>query len=405
MTFDAIIVGAGPAGSYLAYLLAQAGRSVAIIDKATFPRDKVCGGGVSRKALELLDFDIAPVVQKTIIGAYLAYRNEALTIKDITPPVGCTVLRSEFDNLLLQKAQAAGAQFSAATQFVDVAHDASAVLLHTSNGPLRGRFLLAADGVGSAVRSKVFGKQLVHYVPALEALVHLDDERMGIFAERALFDFAGMTRGYGWIFPKRDHLNVGVYSPFGGNRLRAELDRFMAHYSLLASAKAIDYRGYAIPVRNRRSEFERDRVWLIGDAAGFAESVFGEGIYFALRSAGLAAQALLRADGKPNTYSTLVRRALLPELRASRLIGSLLFRFPRFAFHHLVANPRVNRYFAGLISGDVGYRECVLRTAASLPHWLFHRAALQPGLAACQTAEHPARPSQSTTPMRRGRAG
>jgi hypothetical protein len=149
----------------------------------------------------------------------------------------------------------------------------------------------------------------------------------------------------------------------------------MAHYSLLASAKAIDYRGYAIPVRNQRSEFERDRVWLIGDAAGFAESVFGEGIYFALRSAGLAAQALLRADGKPNTYSTLVRRALLPELRASRLIGSMLFRFQRFAFHHLVANPRVNRYFAGLISGEVGYRECVLRPAASLPHWLFHRPA------------------------------
>jgi geranylgeranyl reductase family protein len=380
MIFDALIVGAGPAGSYLAYLLAQAGRSVAIIDKASFPRDKVCGGGVSRKALDLLGFDITPVVQKIITGAYLAYRNEALTIKDITPAVGCTVLRSEFDNLLLQRARAAGAQFSAATRFIDVAHDASAVTLHTSDGPLRGRFLFAADGVGSAVRSKVFGKHLVHYVPALEALVHLDDQRMGVFAERALFDFAGMTRGYGWIFPKRDHLNVGVYSPFGGNGLRAELDRFMARYSLLASPTAIDYQGYAIPVRNQRGEFERDRIWLIGDAAGFAESVFGEGIYFALRSAGLAAQALLLADGRPNSYSTLVRRELLPELRASRWIGSTLFRFQRFAFHHLVANPRVNGYFAGLISGDVGYRECMLRTATSLPRWLFHRATLQPGL-------------------------
>jgi geranylgeranyl reductase family protein len=380
MIFDALIVGAGPAGSYLAYLLAQAGRSVAIIDKASFPRDKVCGGGVSRKALDLLGFDITPVVQKTITGAYLAYRNEALIIKDIMPAVGCTVLRSEFDDLLLQKARAAGAIFSAATRFIDVAQDASAVTLHTSDGPLRGRFLFAADGVGSAVRNKVFGKQLVRYVPALEALVHLDDERMGIFAERALFDFAGMTRGYGWIFPKRDHLNVGVYSPFGGNGLRAELDRFMAHYSLLASPKAIDYQGYAIPVRNQRNEFEKDRIWLIGDAAGLAESVFGEGIYFAFRSAGLAAQALLRDDGRPNTYSTLVRRALLPELRASRWIGSMLFRFQRFAFRRLVANPRVNGYFAGLISGDVGYRECMLRTATSLPHWLFHRATLQPGL-------------------------
>jgi len=64
MIFDAVIVGAGPAGSYLAYLLAKSGRSVAIIDKADFPRDKVCGGGVSRKALDLLDFDIAPAAAR-----------------------------------------------------------------------------------------------------------------------------------------------------------------------------------------------------------------------------------------------------------------------------------------------------------------------------------------------------
>jgi geranylgeranyl reductase family protein len=380
MIFDALIVGAGPAGSYLAYLLARAGRTVAIVDKASFPRDKVCGGGVSRKALDLLGFDITPVVQKTITGAYLAYRNEALIVKDITPAVGCTVLRSEFDSLLLQKARAAGAQFFAATRFIDAVQDPSAVTLRTSNGSLCGRFVFAADGVGSTVRSKVFGKQLVRYVPALEALVQLDDQRMGIFAERALFDFAGMKRGYGWIFPKRDHLNVGVYSPLGGSGLRAELDGFMARYGLLANPQTIDYRGYAIPVRNQRSEFEKDRIWLIGDAAGLAESVFGEGIYFALRSAELAAQALVQADGRPNTYSKLVRRALLPELRASRWIGSTMFRFQRFTFHHLVANPRINGDFAGLISGDVGYRECMLRTATNLPRWLFHRPTLQPGL-------------------------
>jgi geranylgeranyl reductase family protein len=380
MIFDAVIVGAGPAGSYLAYLLAKAGSSVAIIDKADFPRDKVCGGGVSRKALDLLDFDITPVVHKTITGAYLAYRNEALTIKDMAGVAGCTVLRSEFDHLLLQKAQAQGARFFPATAFVDAAQDASAVTLQTSNGPLRGRFLFAADGVGSAVRGKLFGKRLVRYVPALEALVQVDAERMSVFAERALFDLGGMTRGYGWIFPKRDHLNVGVYSPFGGTELRQQLDRFIARYALLANPQAISYHGYAIPVHNQRGQFENRRIRLIGDAAGLAEAVFGEGIYFALRSATLAAQALLHADGRPDHYSALMRRVLLPELRASRQIGSLLFRFQHFAFHHLAANPRVNGYFAGLISGDVGYRECMLRAAASLPRWLFHRAAVQPGL-------------------------
>ena len=75
--FDALIVGAGPAGSHLAYLLAKAGRAVAIIDRARFPRDKVCGGGLTRKARSLIDFDIAPVVQETVGGAFVTFRNRA----------------------------------------------------------------------------------------------------------------------------------------------------------------------------------------------------------------------------------------------------------------------------------------------------------------------------------------
>jgi len=83
MIYDILVVGAGPSGSYLAYLLSKNGVKVKIIDKENFPRDKVCGGGISYKTVELLDFDISPVIQKNIAGAFLSYQNKNMIIKDL----------------------------------------------------------------------------------------------------------------------------------------------------------------------------------------------------------------------------------------------------------------------------------------------------------------------------------
>jgi len=369
---DALIVGAGPAGTHLAWLLAARGIDVAIIERQDFPRDKVCGGGVSRKALELLGIDLGPVVQKTIRGAVLSWRNETATVKDMTPPAACTVLRSEFDDFLLRRACGAGARFHPATAFVDLREAAAGLVVATDRGEFRCRRLFAADGANSAVRDRVFGRGLVHYVPALEALVQLDDEALARFGDRAVFDFAGTANGYGWIFPKRDHANVGVYSPFGGRGLRASLEALMARYAPLRGAGRVDYRGWIVPLANCRDEYARGRVSLLGDAAGLAEALFGEGIYFALRSAQLAAQAVTESglDNGGERYCELLRRQLCPELRTARRMAGLLYRVPQFSFRHLVLNERINDDFAGLISGTMSYRRCLRRTLAGFPRWL-----------------------------------
>jgi geranylgeranyl reductase family protein len=287
-TYDAIVVGAGPAGSHLAYLLAHTGRRVALLDEQRFPRDKVCGGGISRKSITLLDIDISRVVHRWITGAFLTFQNRTAVVKDLPCAVGCTVLRDEFDQMLLTRACEAGAQFFGETKFVDLYVHGPWVTARTSRGEFTGLRLFAADGVGSAVRTKVFGKRLVSYVPVLEALIAVPDAALQSFGDRAVFDFGGMPKGYGWIFPKRDHLNVGIYSPFGGTALRQHLREFIHRYPALHRPRRIEYRGYAIPLRNKAGVFERGPVVLLGDAAGLAESVFGEGIYFALKSAPLA---------------------------------------------------------------------------------------------------------------------
>lgn len=375
-TYDAIVVGAGPAGAHLACLLARAGWRVALLDKQRFPREKVCGGGLSRKSIALLDVDIAAVAHNWISGAFLTFQNRSAVIKDLRFAAGCTVLRSEFDQALLTRACEAGAHFFGETTFFDLREAGAGVAVETSRGELRGLRLFAADGVGSAVRTKVFGRRLVSTVPALEALIDVPDTTLEGFRDRAVFDFGGMPKGYGWIFPKRDHLNVGIYSPFGGSALRKHLDRFIDRYPVLRRRRRIEYRGYAIPLRNDAQVFERGPVVLLGDAAGLAECVFGEGIYFALQSAALAAQAEIARAGaaKSIRYTQLLRRELLPELRAARLLAKGLYSFQEFAFRHAVCNERMNQLFAGLISGDVGYRQCLHRAVLAAPAWLARSA-------------------------------
>jgi len=375
-TYDAVVVGAGPAGSHLSYLLARTGRRVALLDAQCFPRDKVCGGGLSRKSIALLDFDMARVVHRWITGAFLTFQNRAAIVKDMSCAVGCTVLRDEFDQALLTRACEAGAQFFGDTKFVDLHYLGPWVTARTSRGDFTGRRLFAADGVGSAVRTRVFGRRLVSYVPALEALIAAPDAALQSFGERAVFDFGGMPKGYGWIFPKRDHLNVGIYSPFGGIALRRHLMEFIDRYPALRRRRGTEFRGYAIPLRNRAGLFERGPVMLLGDAAGLAESVFGEGIYFALKSAALAAQSELARDGNAHfiSYTQLLDQELLPELRAASLLAKGLFTFQEFTFRHAVCNNRINQLFAGLLTGDIGYRECLRKTVLAAPMWMSQTA-------------------------------
>src|SRR5262249_16646836 len=270
----------------------------------------------------------------------------------------------------------AGAHFFEETSFEDLDMHGPGVTVRTSRGEFTGRRLFAADGVGSAVRAKVFGKQAVSYVPVLEALVAVPDAALDSLGERSLFDFGGMPKGYGWIFPKRDHLNVGVYSPFGGTALRRHLMEFIDRYPAMRLRQSIEYCGYAIPLHNKTGVFERGPVVLLGDAAGLVEAIFGEGIYFALKSAELAARAETECDDGAHSmqYTRLVRHELLPELRAANLLAKGLYSFQDFMFRHAVCNDRINELFAGVVTGDTSYRECLRKTVLTAPMWMSRSA-------------------------------
>ena len=372
---DVLIVGAGPSGSFLGYLLARDGYTVRIIDKATFPRDKFCGGGISNKTIELLPFDISSIVQKRIKGAFLSYQNCHTVLKDLHDRAGAAVLRSDFDHFLLQKAIDAGTKFDGNTEFIKAEKVGDQVTVTTSREAIKTRYVVGADGVMSRVRESVFGRGLVTYAPAVEALVSVSPDKAERMGDRVLFDFGGMPRGYGWIFPKKDHLNVGVFSIFPTRSIKQDLARFMSWYGILDSPSQVKHLGYAIPLKNIRREYERDNCLLVGDAGGFAESFYGEGIYFALKSAAVAAAAFNTAFDRPaeRFYGQLVKEQIQPDLTYSELNAKMFFPIQKFGFYRMVRSVHVNHYFSELIAGGVGHKECFYKTILTSPYWLLSK--------------------------------
>jgi geranylgeranyl reductase family protein len=337
-TYDVAIVGAGPAGSTAAYRLASAGAHVLLLDKATFPRDKPCGGGVTGRAARLIPFSIEPVVEDVVdrLECGLHYRHRFT--RRARGPLAYMTQRRRLDHFLLQKATEAGAE-------VRVGETADA-------RELDARIVIGADGCnGSSAKQLGLANGIVHGV-ALEA----NYPREGRFAGAMVLEIAVIRGGYGWIFTKGDHVNVGV----GGNeeegpRLRGELRRMCETYGI-DPAEARETRGYRLPLRLPGTLLARGRTAVIGDAAGLVDPFSGDGMYEAFLSAQLVTGAALevlagRAENL-DAYQAAVEQRIAPLTRAGWGAKRAFERFPR-ATYALARLPVTFRALEKLLRGDL----------------------------------------------------
>lgn len=337
---DVIIIGAGPSGTAAAYDLLNAGLSVLLLDKATFPRLKPCAGGLTIKAVEALRYSVAPVTQRICDDFHSRFAAKNRIYRSAHPVVHMTV-REEFDCFNLEKSIEAGAQFHKIGPITAITGNPGAWEVHTAETLFKGRYLIGADGANSRVRRLCF-EETRQFAFAAEALLPVKDA--GAYPME--MDFAGTCKGYAWIFPKGDHINVGIYALRGTRGVKSELVRWcQQRLGMTLDPKTIV--GHRIPIGGHGFRHQAGKPLLVGDAAGLADPFFGEGIFNALRSGQIAAQCILQQEqGRADTYNTAIS-VVRKDLAAYWMITRAFYRKPKLG-HRILSFPGVRH---GLMKG------------------------------------------------------
>jgi geranylgeranyl reductase family protein len=320
--FDVLVVGGGPAGSTTAYRLAEAGVRVLLVDKATFPRDKPCGGGLTVRAVRQCPVDPSPVVEAEVDLLELRFRYGDAVERRAAEPVIRMTQRRRLDAFLLDAARERGVEVREGTT-IDVT-DAPADIV------------IGADGAnGTTARAFGLGEGIVHGV-AYEGNVPYGAVSKEHYGGRAVVELGEIPGGYGWVFAKGDHVNVGVGAwQSEGPRIREHLARVCRAHNLDPS-QLESVRGHRLPLRRPGARLAGERALLVGDAGGLIDPVSGDGMYECFVSSKLATAAVLDLlEGRSSSlqaYEAAVAEALLPLHNASWKLKQALDRWPRLSW-------------------------------------------------------------------------
>jgi flavin-dependent dehydrogenase len=276
-------------------------------------------------------------------------------------------MRDRFDQFLLEKASREGAEILEGERVSEVKERDGGVEVECAKGRrLSCEYLVGADGPGSTVARSVGlpspkgrGIGLESEVP-LGSTVGFPEEEFRLIH----LDFGGVPNGYGWVFPKREGLSIGI----GGMLLEEEKVKLRQCYTSLVNRlsyldgnKAVPVLGHLLPSFYEEGQrVARGRVLLVGDAAYLMDPLMGEGIYYALRSGMLAAEAVSgsrRIGGLPSDiYQDAVNRHISGNLKWALGFSRFVFRFQRLAYRSLVRYPELADFYLGVLEGTEDYR-------------------------------------------------
>jgi geranylgeranyl reductase family protein len=349
--FDAIVVGAGPAGSTTAYRLARAGARVCLLDRARFPRDKPCGGGLTLRAVRQLPFSVEPVVEDRVCTLELGLRYGRRWSSDAVEPLVLMTQRSRLDEFLARQAAEAGADFRDGAK-VTAVDPAGAVTV--AGERLEADVVVGADGA-NGITARALGAASYEHGVALEGNVAYGHVSRARFGGRAVVELGVVHGGYAWVFPKGDHVNVGVGGwESEGPNLRGRLKELCSAFEI-DEGQVHDLRGHRLPMRGATLKPVEDRLLLVGDAAGLVDPLSGDGMYEAFLSGRLAAEVTLEllagGVGDLNAYATAFTQTFAQLERVSWRAKVAFERFPALAFR--LATTKISwRLFQAVVRGD-----------------------------------------------------
>jgi geranylgeranyl reductase family protein len=328
--FDVLVVGAGPAGSATAIHLARGGARVLLADRASFPRDKPCGGGLTGRALRRIPVDPTPVVERSVDRFALRLGYGSSFSRTHSETVIAMTQRRRLDAFLASAAADAGADFRENAKVDAIELDPDGVTATVGGNRVHAKVCVGADGANGVVaRAAEVETNIIHGV-ALEGNVPLSALDIPHLERTAVVELGIVPGGYGWVFPKGDHANLGV-GGWGseGPRLRVHLDRLASSYDVNPH-ELTEVRGHRLPMRRLGAAAQRGQILLVGDAAGLVDPLSGDGMYEAFTSAQLAAEAIL--GDSLVTYTSMLSAALDRHATASWAAKRALDRHPRLVF-------------------------------------------------------------------------
>ena len=379
--YDLIVIGAGPAGSSAARVAAQHGMKTLLLEKDKIPRNKLCGGGLTPKVFSLFDFSLPKqLIERTVKSTRIHVDNQEYHF-DTDEPLTYMTTRAPFDAFLTEKAVEVGTELIQGTAATKVETNDSFAQVRTKKGTYQSKLLIGADGMGGPT-----ARCLNHYAQwspdqvsyAIESEVKVGEKKvLDFLGDKSYFDlYYGVSpAGYGWVFPKGDHLTVGVGCRLNQLRSAQELfDRFVNGVHAISGYEIPRPQAHLIPLGGiAKVPTISNRVMLAGDSAGFAEPFFGEGIYFSILGGQMAARVAATAC-KIERYDASFLKSYerewmnqfgkdfdvaFPVASFSYLEHYDMDRVARFLF----SDKRVQECIVGLMDGSLRYRDAELKLA------------------------------------------
>lgn len=299
------------------------------------------------------------MVEATIYGVRIAYQFGNAETRLYHQPLAYAVMRDKFDYLLAQKAQEAGATVLDGQEVNQIQWHSEGISVRTSRKTFLARIVAGADGAyGVVARSAGLMRNTTLHV-ALQAEVDVSQEKLANWDSIVEIDVRSAPSAYGWIFPKRDHLSIGVGAPI------EQAKRLKPYYQQLSTSlnpngsNVSQLKSHLIPFRKAGMPIQQDRVLLLGDAAGLASPLTGEGIYYAVKSAKLAAPVILRyLEGDASDlqdYERVVDEQLAPNLSIAGKVARFIAAAPRLALNLVTQNDIVWEVACCLLRGEKTY--------------------------------------------------
>jgi geranylgeranyl reductase family protein len=297
-----------------------------------------------------------------------------------TAPVGWSVMRDKFDLLLATEAAKAGAEVRDAAAVKNVRVDENGVRVQVNGDELTAQVIVGADGSNGIVARAAGLHAERQLAAALEAEMELPNDSVEHWRGVWHLDFGAVPHGYAWIFPKAEHLSVGVGAFVNtGHKLnlRELLNQYLASEPTLQNPRHVALHGHTLPLGGTQRRVSANRVVLVGDAANLVDPFSGEGIYAAIKSGKLAAAHITRGLETGNldfaAYTREVQKEFTRDYRAADRLGRIFYHMPVTLLNIYKRAKPLHVFTEQIARAETDYQTVIIKSLARAPGYFVKR--------------------------------